>query len=96
MERGEKGYPLCRFCNEEVPSARRTFCSNGCVHEHRVGGGPRKLPSSKPSVLCSLLGGGLLFRGALISAFGLFRGLGFLAERWKADNSSGLTRHYHG
>lgn len=36
MERGEKGYPLCRFCNEEVSSARRTFCSNGCVHEHRV------------------------------------------------------------
>lgn len=36
MERGPRGYRLCRFCNEETPSARRTFCSNGCVHEHRV------------------------------------------------------------
>eukprot|EP00752_Nemacystus_decipiens_P008044 g7189.t1 len=36
MKRGEKGYPLCRFCQEEVPTARRTFCSNGCVHEHRI------------------------------------------------------------
>ncbi|CAM9902658.1 unnamed protein product, partial [Ectocarpus sp. 8 AP-2014] len=36
MERGERGYPLCRFCNEEVPSARRTFCSDACVHEHRI------------------------------------------------------------
>eukprot|EP00903_Cladosiphon_okamuranus_P008543 g8202.t1 len=36
MQRGENGYPLCRFCNQEVPSTRRTFCSNGCVHEHRI------------------------------------------------------------
>lgn len=36
MDRGPRGYLLCRFCNEETPSARRTFCSNGCVHEHRV------------------------------------------------------------
>lgn len=36
LERGPRGYLLCRFCNEETPNARRTFCSNGCVHEHRV------------------------------------------------------------
>lgn len=44
MERGKRGYPLCRFCNEEVPSARRTFCSNGCVHEHKVRGRSSSAP----------------------------------------------------
>lgn len=27
---------LCRWCTKEVPIRRRTFCSNECVHEHRL------------------------------------------------------------
>lgn len=37
LEKGPNGFSLCRFCNEETPSARHTFCSDGCVHEHKVG-----------------------------------------------------------
>lgn len=27
---------LCRWCGKEVPKKRRTFCSDYCVHEHRI------------------------------------------------------------
>lgn len=36
LERGPGGNALCRFCGKEIPSNRRTFCSNACVHEHKV------------------------------------------------------------
>ncbi|CAM9218968.1 unnamed protein product, partial [Hapterophycus canaliculatus] len=59
MERGEKGFPLCRFCNEEVSSARRTFCSNGCIHEHRIrtqGSYVRKCLLTRDGGKCSMCG----------------------------------------
>lgn len=31
MPRGPNGRPLCRQCNTETPSGRRTFCGNDCV-----------------------------------------------------------------
>lgn len=34
--RGEDGRLLCRWCSQAVPSKRRTFCSNECVHEHKM------------------------------------------------------------
>lgn len=36
IERGPHGFPLCRFCKTETSGSRKTFCSPGCVHEHKV------------------------------------------------------------
>lgn len=36
MPRNESGQPLCRWCGAEVPRPRRTFCSDACVHQHRL------------------------------------------------------------
>lgn len=35
IETGTENF-LCRWCGKEVPKRRRTFCSNECVHEHRL------------------------------------------------------------
>lgn len=34
--RDDAGHKLCRWCREPVPPKRRTFCSEQCVHEHRL------------------------------------------------------------
>lgn len=34
--RGPNGRPLCRWCGQEVPTARRTWCSEACVVEYRA------------------------------------------------------------
>jgi 5-methylcytosine-specific restriction enzyme A len=34
--KGENGRTLCRWCALEVPSGRRTFCSEWCVHEWKL------------------------------------------------------------
>ena len=36
LPKGDAGRALCRWCNLEVPSPRRTFCSEWCVHEWRL------------------------------------------------------------
>ena len=36
VERSAAGRPLCRWCTSEVPKRRRTFCSDGCVHEWKL------------------------------------------------------------
>lgn len=36
IQRNELGKPLCRWCGSEVPRPRRTFCSDACVHEHKL------------------------------------------------------------
>ena len=36
LPKGPGGRPLCRWCNLEVPSRRRSFCSDWCVHEWRL------------------------------------------------------------
>ena len=34
---GEQGRPLCRWCELEIlAKRRRTFCSDYCVHQHRL------------------------------------------------------------
>lgn len=38
--RGPNGRRLCRWCHEEVPKGRRTFCSDGCVHEVSIRSNP--------------------------------------------------------
>jgi len=36
LPRGPNGRALCRFCFLEVPRGRRTFCSDLCVHHHKL------------------------------------------------------------
>ncbi len=37
LPRGPNGLPLCRWCDLEILARRRrTFCSDYCVHQHRL------------------------------------------------------------
>ena len=36
MKRSALGRPLCRWCGTEVAKPRRTFCSDGCVHNWKL------------------------------------------------------------
>ena len=36
LPQGPHGRALCRWCQNEVPPNRRTFCSAPCVHEHKL------------------------------------------------------------
>lgn len=36
LPKGPTGRPCCRYCSQEVPKGRRTFCSETCVHEWKV------------------------------------------------------------
>jgi 5-methylcytosine-specific restriction endonuclease McrA len=36
LPKGENGRTLCRWCGNEVPKGRRTFCSDECVHQHKL------------------------------------------------------------
>lgn len=39
-KRGPNGRRLCRFCRNEVPRGKRTFCSEPCVHEWKLRSNP--------------------------------------------------------
>lgn len=36
LPKGPHGRALCRVCQEEVPKGRRSFCSDACVHHHKL------------------------------------------------------------
>ncbi len=36
LPKNEDGRPQCRWCSGSVMPPRRTFCSDACVHEHRI------------------------------------------------------------
>ena len=36
LPKNEDGRPQCRWCAGSVMPPRRTFCSDACVHEHRI------------------------------------------------------------
>jgi 5-methylcytosine-specific restriction protein A len=36
LPKGPNGRALCRWCNQEVPKGKRSFCSDACVHEHKI------------------------------------------------------------
>jgi 5-methylcytosine-specific restriction endonuclease McrA len=40
LPRGAGGRALCRWCGVEVPKGRRSFCSDACVHEHKLRSDP--------------------------------------------------------
>jgi len=43
LKTGENGRCLCRWCSLEVPSGRRTFCSDWCVEEWKLRSDPGHL-----------------------------------------------------
>src|SRR5947209_12510377 len=56
---GENGRALCRWCNLEVPSGRRTFCSDWCVEEWRLRSNPgylREKTFQRDRGVCALCG----------------------------------------
>ena len=36
LPKGPNGLPCCRYCGEECPPPKRTFCSEQCVHEWKI------------------------------------------------------------
>lgn len=36
LPKNKDGRPQCRWCSESVMPPRRTFCSDECVHQHRI------------------------------------------------------------
>jgi len=60
LPKGPDGRPLCRYCGEEIPKGRRrTFCSDECVHEHRVRSDPgyaRNQVEKRDRGVCALCG----------------------------------------
>jgi 5-methylcytosine-specific restriction enzyme A len=40
LPQGPNGRALCRWCGVEVPKGRRSFCSDACVHEHKLRSDP--------------------------------------------------------
>lgn len=36
MEKGPRGFPLCRWCRRETSAAAYTFCGPACVHEWKL------------------------------------------------------------
>jgi 5-methylcytosine-specific restriction endonuclease McrA len=36
LEKGPHGRNLCRWCKQETPKGRYTFCSEACVHEWKL------------------------------------------------------------
>ncbi len=36
LSKGPNGRNLCRWCRQETPKGRYTFCSDACVHEWRL------------------------------------------------------------
>lgn len=43
LPKGPNGRSLCRWCSVEVPKGRRTFCSDDCVHQHKLRSSPQYL-----------------------------------------------------
>ena len=58
LPKGPNGLPLCRWCELEVTAKRRrTFCSDYCVHQHRLRSDPgylREQVFARDLGVCSL------------------------------------------
>lgn len=57
--KGPNGRGLCRYCNEEVPKGRQTFCSEPCIHEWKIrsnSGYSRKMVWKRDHGMCALCG----------------------------------------
>ena len=57
--RGPGGRGLCRWCGQEVPKGRLTFCGPGCVDQHRIRTSPAYLRDrvfERDRGICALCG----------------------------------------
>ena len=58
-ERNTEGDPVCRWCKGLVIRPRRTFCSEGCVHEWKIRSSPwyvRRQVKKRDKGICKLCG----------------------------------------
>ncbi|HEY7058309.1 MAG TPA: HNH endonuclease [Vicinamibacterales bacterium] len=58
-DRNEAGEPVCRWCRTVVQRPRRTFCSDGCVHEWKLRSSPhyvRRQVWKRDGGVCRLCG----------------------------------------
>lgn len=56
---GANGRALCRYCSQEVPAKRKSFCSEACVHEFKVQSQPayaRKCVFERDRGICKKCG----------------------------------------
>lgn len=56
LPKGPNGRNLCRWCQIEVPKCRRTFCSDGCVHEWKIRTNPgylRAMVEQRDKAICA-------------------------------------------
>jgi 5-methylcytosine-specific restriction protein A len=93
LDKGPNGRNLCRQCGEEVPSARRTFCSQACVDEWTVRTNPghaRRLVFKRDRGVCAVCG---LDTEALKQELWRLRGFARALDRWerKINNVSART-----
>src|SRR5215831_11402522 len=59
LPQGPNGRALCRWCGVEVPKGRRSFCSDDCVHEHKLRSDPgylREQVFQRDFGVCALCG----------------------------------------
>jgi 5-methylcytosine-specific restriction protein A len=59
LPQGPNGRALCRWCGVEVPKGRRSFCSDACVHEHKLRSDPgyiREQVFQRDFGVCALCG----------------------------------------
>lgn len=59
LPRGPNGRALCRWCNNEVPPPKQSFCSDACVHEWKLRSNPgyaRRKVFERDKGVCALCG----------------------------------------
>jgi len=57
LPKGPNGRALCRYCSTEVPSNRRTFCSETCVSEWKIRSQPgyaKQLVKQRDDGICQI------------------------------------------
>lgn len=58
-DRNPAGEPICRWCRGPVTPPRRTFCSDGCVHEWKIRSSPwyvRQQIKKRDKGICQICG----------------------------------------
>jgi len=58
-DRNAAGEPICRWCHGPITPPRRTFCSDGCVHEWKIRSSPwyvRQQIKKRDKGVCQICG----------------------------------------
>jgi hypothetical protein len=87
-KRGPNGRGLCRWCKNEVPKGRQTFCGPACVHEWRIRTDPgyvRHCVEKRDRAKCSRCG---------LDTLKLERGIDQLLDAWKVRKVPDGTRWF--